>query len=86
MRKDLESILTAEEIETGGGITINIGQFNSGLFFFTSNDWPSILVLDADPGADLDAACMPEWQEVHTVEEITDPAEVRRFWKRFREF
>lgn len=65
---------------TGGGIFIYTGELDTGNFFFTATDWEAdVLILDEDPEEFFDECDMPEWQEKHTIREITG-TEAMRFW------
>ena len=57
---------------TGGGIYIITGQLENGHYILTSTDsdwYGDVLIVNADPEADLEAATFPEWQDKHLVRE-----------------
>lgn len=60
-------IKEAFAVYTGGSIWLFYGSLEEeGKYFFTDDDgWT--LILDANPGDDLDSACYEEWQKEHYV-------------------
>lgn len=71
------TIKTATACYTGGGIYIYYGQLENGLYFQADDECEAINICDADTGNE--EAQYLEWQELHTVEELTEDS-YRAFW------
>ena len=57
---------------TGGGIYRYTGSVGDGLYFMAATDWDDyVIILDADPDKDPDAAGYDEWQNSHRWTEFT---------------
>lgn len=55
---------------TGGGIYIIYGAFEDGNYFMIDACEYDVRILNADPYADYDESCYPEWQEEHLVKDL----------------
>lgn len=77
---NINTIENANMTDTGGGFRTYTGSLRDGNYFLTNTDWECcVLILDEDPDDNWEENDDPEWQDRHTIRELTGE-DALRFW------
>ncbi len=71
-----KKVASVNAIYAGGGFWLFCGKTTDNNFFMV-DDMGCVLVLGADPMADLETACFEDWQRMHKLSEPSGSARVR---------